>query len=176
MVSLLKSSHDQWENECISPSVRSMAPVQFPTRWNVLRNYPWLITCTLYTGQAGPKGRTTVETTKYHQLNKQPQSHDHEIPMDQPALRLAKNLLLESWHPFRYQQVQWNLDNSNCREPPEKFELWGMLSLCISHVASVVSPFHSSVFHFLAKLSKICEIFFSCEKKNKLVTQEFHCI
>jgi len=47
--------------------------------------------------------------------------------------------------------------------------------LCISPVASVASLFHSSVFHFLAKLSKICEIFFPCEKKNnevKLVTQE----
>jgi len=49
------------------------------------------------------------------------------------------------------------------------------LSLCISHVATVESPFRSSVFHFLAKLSKICEIFFSCETENnevKLVTQE----
>jgi len=41
-----------------------------------------------------------------------------------------------------------------------------MLSLCFSHVATVVSPFRSSAFHFLAKLSKICEIFFSCEKKT----------
>jgi len=41
-----------------------------------------------------------------------------------------------------------------------------MLSLCFSHVAIVVSPFRFSVFHFLAKLSKICEIFFSCEKKT----------
>jgi len=76
-----------------------------------------------------------------------------------------------------YYTVQWNLDNSNCREPPkkvwvmkslsyEKFELWVMFSLCFSHVATVVSPFRSSVFHFLAKLSKICEIFFSCEKKT----------
>ena len=48
----------------------------------------------------------------------------------------------------------------------EKFELWVMLSLCYSHVATVASPFRSSVFHFLAKLSKICEIFFSCEKKT----------
>jgi len=40
-----------------------------------------------------------------------------------------------------------------------------MLSLCFNHVATIVSPFRSSVFHFLAKLSKICEIFFSCEKK-----------
>jgi len=50
-----------------------------------------------------------------------------------------------------------------------------MLSLCISHVVGVASPFRPSVFRFLAKLSKICEIFFSCEKKNnevKLVTQE----
>ena len=57
----------------------------------------------------------------------------------------------------------------------EKFELWVMLSLCFSHLATAASPFHSSVFHFLAKLSKICEIFFSYEKKNnevKLVTQE----
>jgi len=41
-----------------------------------------------------------------------------------------------------------------------------MLSLCINHVTTVESPFRSSVFHFLAKLSKICEIFFSCEKKT----------
>ena len=38
--------------------------------------------------------------------------------------------------------------------------------LCSPYVATVVSPFHSSVFHFLAKLSKICEIFFLCEKKT----------
>ena len=37
--------------------------------------------------------------------------------------------------------------------------------LCSPYVATVVNPFRSSVFHFLAKLSKICEIFFSCEKK-----------
>jgi len=50
-----------------------------------------------------------------------------------------------------------------------------MLSHCISHVAIVASPFWSSVFHFLAKLLKLCEIFFACEKKTneiKLVTQE----
>jgi len=41
-----------------------------------------------------------------------------------------------------------------------------MVSLCFSHVAIVASPVHSSVFHFLAKLSKIWEIFFSCEKKK----------
>ena len=41
-----------------------------------------------------------------------------------------------------------------------------MLSLSFSHVATVASPFRSSLFHFLAKLSKICEIFFSCEKKT----------
>jgi len=41
-----------------------------------------------------------------------------------------------------------------------------MLSLCFNHVAIVASPFRSSVFHFLAKLSTICEIFFSCEKKR----------
>ena len=44
-----------------------------------------------------------------------------------------------------------------------------MLSLCISHVASVAGSFCSSVFHFLAKLSKICENFFSCKKKNNEV-------
>jgi len=68
-------------------------------------------------------------------------------------------------------ELQWNSDNSNCRGPPksvsyEKFELWITLSLCFSHMATVASPFCSSVFHFLAKLSKICEIFFSCEKKT----------
>jgi len=41
-----------------------------------------------------------------------------------------------------------------------------MLSLCISHVATVVNPFRSSVVHFLAKPFKICEILFSCEKKT----------
>ena len=41
-----------------------------------------------------------------------------------------------------------------------------MLSLCISHVATLGNPFRSSVFHFLAKLSKISKIFFSCEKKT----------
>jgi len=39
----------------------------------------------------------------------------------------------------------------NCREPPkkvcdEKFELWVMLSLCISHVATVASPFRDFPF------------------------------
>jgi len=50
-----------------------------------------------------------------------------------------------------------------------------MLSLCINHVVTVANPFRSSVFHLLAKLYKICEIFCSCEKENreaKLVTQE----
>jgi len=49
-----------------------------------------------------------------------------------------------------------------------------MLSLCFNqsydlpspYVATEASPFHSSVFYFLAKLSKICEILFSCEKKT----------
>jgi len=41
-----------------------------------------------------------------------------------------------------------------------------MLAVSFSNVATVESPFHSSVFHFLAKLSKICEILFSCEKKE----------
>ena len=48
----------------------------------------------------------------------------------------------------------------------EKFDLWVMLSLCFSHVATVVSPFCSIVFHFPAKLSKIWEIFFSVWKEN----------
>ena len=41
-----------------------------------------------------------------------------------------------------------------------------MLCLCFSHVATVASSFRSSVFHFLAKLSKICEIFFSGGKNT----------
>jgi len=41
-----------------------------------------------------------------------------------------------------------------------------MLSLGFSHVATVASLFRCSVSHFLAKPSKICEIFFSCEKKT----------
>jgi len=32
-----------------------------------------------------------------------------------------------------------------------------MLSLCISHVITVVSPFRSNVFYFLAKLSQVYE-------------------
>jgi len=48
----------------------------------------------------------------------------------------------------------------------KKFELWVMLSLCFSHVATVASLFHSSVFHFLVKLSRICEIFFSRVRKT----------
>jgi len=40
-----------------------------------------------------------------------------------------------------------------------------MLSLCFSHVAIVASLFRSRIFYFLAKLSQICESFFSCEKK-----------
>jgi len=44
-----------------------------------------------------------------------------------------------------------------------------MLSLCISHVANVVTPFRSNVFHCRAELSKICEILFLCEKKNNEV-------
>jgi len=38
--------------------------------------------------------------------------------------------------------------------------------LCAPYVATVTSSFRSSVFHFLAKLSKLWEIFFSCEKKT----------
>jgi len=56
----------------------------------------------------------------------------------------------------------------------EKFGLWVMLSVCFNqsyelcspYVATIASPLNSSVFHFLAKLSKICEIFFLCEKKT----------
>ena len=54
----------------------------------------------------------------------------------------------------------------------QKFELCVMLSLC--YEATVASPFCSSVFHFLAKISKICKIFFSCEENNEIkpVTQK----
>jgi len=45
----------------------------------------------------------------------------------------------------------------------EKFVLWVMLSLCFSCLAS---PFSPNVFHFLTNHFKICEIFFSCEKKT----------
>jgi len=37
---------------------------------------------------------------------------------------------------------------------------------CFNRVATIASPFRSSVFYFLAKLSKICGIFFSCQKKT----------
>jgi len=38
--------------------------------------------------------------------------------------------------------------------------------LCSPYVATIASPFRFSVFHFPAKLSKICEIFLSCENKT----------
>ena len=41
-----------------------------------------------------------------------------------------------------------------------------MVSICLSQVGAVANPFRSSVFHILAKLSQICEIFFSYEKKT----------
>jgi len=41
-----------------------------------------------------------------------------------------------------------------------------MLSFWFKHVAIITMPFRSGVFHFPAKLSKICEILFSCEKKT----------
>jgi len=52
-------------------------------------------------------------------------------------------------------------------------KVWVMLSLCFNqsyelcspYVTTVAGPLSSSVFHFLAKLSKSCEIFLSCEKK-----------
>jgi len=82
---------------------------------------------------------------------------------------------LSQWLAFRGTHglihIQWNLDNLICRGPPKslsygKIDYWVMLSLCFSHVATVASPFRSSVLHFLAKLSKICEIFFSRENKT----------
>ena len=45
----------------------------------------------------------------------------------------------------------------------------------LSYDLAVVSPFHSNMFHFRAKLFKIFEIFFSCENKTneiQLVAQE----
>jgi len=41
-----------------------------------------------------------------------------------------------------------------------------MISLCFNQAATVVSPFCFNLFYFLAKLSKICEIFSSCEKRT----------
>ena len=41
-----------------------------------------------------------------------------------------------------------------------------MLSHCFSHVATVARPFRSRIFHLLAKLFEIYEIFFSCEKRT----------
>jgi len=62
--------------------------------------------------------------------------------------------------------IQWNLDNSNYRISNQKslsygkFELRDMLPLGFSHVATAASPLCSSVFQFLAKLTKIWEILF----------------
>jgi len=46
------------------------------------------------------------------------------------------------------------------------FALSGVMLSLGFNLAIVASPFRSSVFYFLAKLSKACEIFFSCEKKT----------
>ena len=40
-----------------------------------------------------------------------------------------------------------------------------MISPFFNHTATVAKQFHSSVFHFLAKVSKLCETFL-CEKKT----------
>ena len=55
--------------------------------------------------------------------------------------------------------LQWNMDHSNCMGWPKKFWVIESLSyeLC------------SSVFQFLANLSKICEIFLACEKKTMML-------
>jgi len=45
-----------------------------------------------------------------------------------------------------------------------------MLFLWFSHVATIANPLRSNVSHFLAKLPKICEIFFSCEKNPMKVS------
>ena len=47
-----------------------------------------------------------------------------------------------------------------------------MLTLCFSHAATVASSFRSSLFHFLAKLSKICEIFLLCKKMKLSLLQK----
>ena len=51
----------QWENECVSLSVLSVA---LALHWQCIsRDYPWLITrAALYTGLGEPKARTTAET------------------------------------------------------------------------------------------------------------------
>jgi len=41
-----------------------------------------------------------------------------------------------------------------------------MLSRCCGHVATIASLFHASVFHFPAKLSKLCEIFSHVKRKK----------
>jgi len=90
---------------------------------------------------------------------------------DKTRIRYRLEILLFIRDPETWVwDVQWSLDNSNCRGPQkslsyEKFELWVMLSLRFSHVATVASPFRSSVFHFLVKISKICGIFFLVKRK-----------
>jgi len=60
---------------------------------------------------------------------------------------------------------KWNLDNSNCRGSPKSLS-YQTFDLCSPIALAVGSPFRSNIFHFLAKLSKTCEIFFSREKKT----------
>ena len=114
-------------------------------------------------GRQGPSG-----TVRYRQIPSGTVSYYQVLsgPMSNLKISLVAFEKSVDHGDHNENKIQWNLDNSNCREPPKKFELWVMLSLCFSHVATVASQFRSSIFHFLAKLSKICEIFFSCETKT----------
>jgi len=72
-----------------------------------------------------------------------------------------------NWEKDKFRnKVQWNFDNWTAGDYQTKFELWVMFPLCISHVAIVASPFHSSVFHFLAKLSEICDFLLMWKEKQ----------
>jgi len=74
-------------------------------------------------------------------------------------------------------QLKWKLRDSPIQCTVKLSLTRVTLSLCLNHVATVARLFRSSVFHFLATLSKICEIFFSLVKKAPklsllVVTQE----
>jgi len=62
--------------------------------------------------------------------------------------------------------ITWTAGNHKKGLSYDKFELWVMLFLCISHVATVASPFHSSAFHFLLNFLNVVRFSSHMERKT----------
>jgi len=101
-----------------------------------------------------------VGTTSETWITRTAGDHQKTFSNEKFELWVILSFSYESCSPFALTRVM------SYALPLLQPELWVMLSLCLNHVATVASLFRSSVFHFLAKLSKICEIFLSREKKT----------